>query len=319
MHMIRAAELADCIGAGWPELLERLGIGREFLSNKHGPCPACGGTDRYRFDNKRGHGNFFCNGCGAGDGFALLMRTFQWDFRTALARVAEAAGLRDTRTVAQPRSVPMQTPAHDVARPPARVTRLWRESCAIADCDEVVEYLEFRHLWPIPEECTLRAHPSLEYFDHGRRVGRYASLLAPVRDVAGDLVTMHVTYLHQGRKLKAREPRKILSPLQGRTGSAVRLAPLAGDVLGIGEGIETCLAATHLHDIPTWAALNTSLLAKFTPPAAVKRLVIFADADVPGLTAAAALMQRLQGQVELEIRTPRAAKDWNDVLRETSA
>jgi hypothetical protein len=57
------------------------------------------------------------------------------------------------------------------------------------------------------------------------------------------------------------------------------------------------------------------LLAKFESPTAVKRLIIFADRDVAGLDAAAKLMQRLQGRVVLEIRTPTApAKDWADAL-----
>jgi len=43
--------------------------------------------------------------------------------------------------------------------------------------------------------------------------------------------------------------------------------------------------------------------------------VIFADRDVPGLEAAARLMEHLQGRVRLELRVPPPpAEDWNDVL-----
>ncbi|MGO9036428.1 MAG: toprim domain-containing protein [Steroidobacteraceae bacterium] len=184
----------------------------------------------------------------------------------------------------------------------------------MVDCHDAIEYLASRRLWPLPEGCALRAHVSVEYFEDGHRIGRYPALIAEVRDIDGQLVTIHTTYLDGGRKLEAQEPRKILSPMNGRDGCAVRLTPITGDTLGIGEGIETCLSAAQVHRIPVWAALNTSLLAKFTPPVAVKRLVIMADNDVPGLQAAAALMQRLQGRVVLEIRTPPApAKDWNDI------
>ncbi|MDI5829610.1 hypothetical protein MJN51_36035, partial [Salmonella enterica subsp. enterica serovar Kentucky] len=34
---------------------------------RHAPCPACGGKDRFRFDDN-GRGSFICNQCGAGDG-----------------------------------------------------------------------------------------------------------------------------------------------------------------------------------------------------------------------------------------------------------
>jgi len=56
----------------------------------------------------------------------------------------------------------------------------------------------------------------------------------------------------------------------------VQLMP-AGGVLGIAEGIETALSAAVLDGVPVWAALNTSLLARFEPhswrndPARVRR------------------------------------------------
>jgi putative DNA primase/helicase len=160
----------------------------------------------------------------------------------------------------------------------------------------------------------LHAHPNVEYFEDGKRVGRYPALLAEIRDVAGELVSLHVTYLEAGRKLAKPDARKILSPLAGREGCAVRLHP-ATDELGIAEGIETALSAATLDGLPVWAALNTSLLARFEPPSGVARLRIYADRDEAGLTAAIRLGERLQGRVRFEVRTPTApAKDWNDVL-----
>ena len=35
----------------WPEILVGLGIDPQFLVRRHGPCPACGGKDRFRFDD----------------------------------------------------------------------------------------------------------------------------------------------------------------------------------------------------------------------------------------------------------------------------
>jgi hypothetical protein len=47
----------------------------------------------------------------------------------------------------------------------------------------------------------------------------------------------------------------------------------------------------------------------------VRKLVIFADSDEPGLVAAARLMERLQKRMPVELRLPTApAKDWADVL-----
>jgi putative DNA primase/helicase len=88
----------------------------------------------------------------------------------------------------------------------------------------------------------------------------------------------------------------------------------ATDVLGIAEGIETALSAAVLDSVPVWAALNTSLLAKFQPPPDVTRPLIYADRDEPGLLAAGRLMERLQGRVKFELRVPAAPhKDFNDI------
>jgi putative DNA primase/helicase len=117
-----------------------------------------------------------------------------------------------------------------------------------------------------------------------------------------------------GQKLTTHEPRKLLSPMAGREGCAVRLMP-CGDVLGIAEGIETALSAAMIDDVPVWAALNTSLLAKFEPPPGVVRLRVYADRDEAGLASALRIVERLQGRTQLEIRIPTApAKDWNDTL-----
>jgi putative DNA primase/helicase len=311
--MMRAEEIAARID--WPNVLAQLGVPKAALCNKHGPCPACGGKDRFRFDNRRGRGDFICGQCGAGSGFDLLMRVHGWDFRTARDHVVQAAGLRDATTAMAKTLTSSATIQQEIAQPPARVLRLRRESCALADCSDAVEYLVGRHLWPLPEGYTLRAHPAAEYFEAGQRMGRYPAQIAEVRDLAGELVTLHVTYLKGGLKLKAHEPRKILSPLTGRAGCAVRLQRVDGEVLGVCEGIETAIAAATLHGVPVWAALNTALLARFEPPPEIRQLLIFSDRDIVGLEAAAHLMQRLQGQMVLQVKPPAApAKDWADVL-----
>jgi putative DNA primase/helicase len=322
--MLRAADLHAQLGPSWPAILATLGIPEEALRpKKPGPCPACGGRDRFVFDNRKLRGDFFCRGCGAGDGFALLMRVYGWGFAEARRRVMQAAGL-DERDESTPRQTAPIAPGAanvsepTVATPPARVRSLTRSTCPVADCPDAVEYLASRGLWPLPPHCGLRAHVAVDYFDQGQRVGKFAALVAEVRDQAGGLVSVHVTYLQDGRKLEGHEPRKLLSALTGREGCAVRLMP-PGEVLGIAEGIETALSAAALDGVPVWAALNRALLAKFEPPEGVRVLRIYADRDEPGLLAAGQLMERLQGRVRVELRTPPApAKDFNNLLMSRS-
>lgn len=243
-----------------------------------------------------------------------------WSFRQALEQVKAVAGLvdvygRDHHQTPSSRStdrVSLDSPAY----PSARVVRLIRQACPIAECPTAVSYLDSRGLWPLPDGCALRAHVAADYFEGGHRIDRFPALVAAVRDVAGELVTAHVTYLQQGQKLSEYEPRKLLSSMTGRMGCAVRLIPV-GEVLGIAEGIETALSASRMNNsVPVWAALNTSLLMRFEPPENTKALLIFADNDAPGLQAAARLMERLQGRVHLELRLPPMPfNDWNDALQ----
>jgi len=57
----------------WPFILARLNITVPDAPNIHAPCPACGGKDRFRFDDN-GRGSHICNQCGAGDGLDLIQK-----------------------------------------------------------------------------------------------------------------------------------------------------------------------------------------------------------------------------------------------------
>lgn len=316
LEFLRADDIHARIGRAWPGVLAQLGIAEEFLRpKKPGPCPVCGGRDRYMFDNRKGRGDFLCRQCGAGSGFDLLMRVFGWTYAEARRNVLEAAELTPEKLSVRAHHVAPAaiTPTPLVATPPAKVRAIAHAACAVADCEDAIAYLTSRGLWPLPDGCTLKAHPSLEYWHEGHRA-RHPGLVAEVRDLAGELVSVHVTYLDGGKKIPVTDARKILSPVTGREGCAVQLLP-AGEALGIAEGIETSLSASVLNGVPVWAALNTSLLAKFQPPAGVTTLRIYADRDCPGLEAAGRLMESLQGQVRLELRLPPAPhKDFNDLL-----
>lgn len=80
----------------WPAILNRVaGIDDDFLSNRHGPCPKCGGTDRWRFTNLNDHGGAICNQCGKmGDGFAVIMQITGAKFPEAIKQVAEFIGVQ---------------------------------------------------------------------------------------------------------------------------------------------------------------------------------------------------------------------------------
>src|SRR5262249_49918290 len=76
----------------WREILPVLGIAATFLRNRHGPCPLCGGKDRFRFDDKNGDGTYFCNQCGAGTGVILVRKRHRWDHATACSAIDDIIG-----------------------------------------------------------------------------------------------------------------------------------------------------------------------------------------------------------------------------------
>ena len=76
----------------WQEILPLLGIAMRFLRNKHGPCPLCGGKDRFRFDDRDGSGSYYCNQCGPGPGIMLIRKLKGWDHATACAEIDKIIG-----------------------------------------------------------------------------------------------------------------------------------------------------------------------------------------------------------------------------------
>lgn len=74
----------------WPDILVSLTkMNWDQCRNVHQPCPNCGGKDRYRFDNKDNDGTYLCSHCGAGDGWDMLKKLNNWEFKEAVPHVAK--------------------------------------------------------------------------------------------------------------------------------------------------------------------------------------------------------------------------------------
>ncbi len=74
----------------WPGILPALGV--KVIKNRHQACPVCGGSDRFRFDDKEGRGTWFCNQCGAGDGLKLVEKVFGVTASEAAQKVNAVTG-----------------------------------------------------------------------------------------------------------------------------------------------------------------------------------------------------------------------------------
>lgn len=86
----------------WPDILGFIGVSVPASPRTHTACPACGGKDRFRFDDN-GRGSHFCNQCGAGDGLDLIAKVRCCDITTAAQLAADALGI-DYRTAKMPES-----------------------------------------------------------------------------------------------------------------------------------------------------------------------------------------------------------------------
>ena len=143
-------------------MLPRLGVDHQLLQSQHGPCPLCGGKDRFRFDDKCGSGSYFCNKCGAGDGFALVAKLSGCSISRAFNLVGEALG-------GAHQVVPSLTvsPKIEQSRGEDRLAfcrNIWQDSKAVTRGDAVDNYLRARGIKLSQGPATLRYHPRLQYW-----------------------------------------------------------------------------------------------------------------------------------------------------------
>ncbi|MBL8361044.1 MAG: toprim domain-containing protein [Rubrivivax sp.] len=307
----------------WSEILRSLGVDERILGKRNGPCPSCGGTDRFQYTDKFGEGNYHCRHCGAGGGFKLLQAALGLDFATALRQVESCVGA--------PSPAPSAPPA--AAEPSAQrmrrlAQRLWDEALPVQPGDEVDCYLRRRGLHLRHAPGVLRRHPALGYYEKnaaGRscKVADYPAMLACIQGPDGHAVTLHRTYLKDGEKAPVPDARKVLSA--GINGAAVRLCEPAHE-LAVAEGIETALAVHLATGKPAWAAVSAGNLEKLWLPEAVRQVCIYADNDADGgfegQACAYALARRLTRSApgsdarQVRVFLPRQpGHDWADVWR----
>jgi putative DNA primase/helicase len=289
----------------WHGLLIALGIDETYLKNIHGPCPICGGKDRFRFDDKGGDGTYYCNSCGPGDGWKLAQLITRLSAKEVAKKIFALVGDVPARK---------QTPLdQDYDKNRKRLQQIMRGCDTDAEISAMRLYLRNRGL---PYTHHLYFHPGLPYYDSGALLGKYPAMLGQLWN-NGQAVTLHITYLTpDGKKAPVPAAKKIMPKCGTVTGGAIRLSDVYPE-MGIAEGIETALAVMKLYNMPCWAAATAGLLEKFNPPAEVKDLHIFADNDASytGQAAAYSLAKRLSNEIGVRVHVPeRVGTDFADYV-----
>ncbi len=292
-----AGRWSEVIGGLAPHLRDMIERGR-----RNGSCSLCGGKDRARCHNDfQETGGIFCNQCGGGaDGLAVIQWANGWTFPESLQAVKSCLGLGNGQNPIVRSVTPKvkQEPVKDWDKEKKILQSVWGSSKP--DTGRIAEYLEYRGLGcrdlPISVPDTLRLHPSLNYYHQGE-TACYPCMIAEII-LDGKRVGLHRTWLDPDESGKApcSQPRKAWKCVESTTGGAIRLYPVEeGKPLAIAEGIETSLAVRQLTGLPTWSAINSTMMAKVLLPENIKSVIICADKDKSeaGQRAADKLAERL--------------------------
>lgn len=312
----RVSELKSRLHGRWASCLRECGVNESFLSGRNGPCPKCGGRDRFQYTDKFGSGNFHCRGCGPGDGFQLIQNALGLSFSEALKALERCAGTAVSLSSATNKEGCGE-------RMKKLMTSIWEETLAVSVGDPVHKYLCNRGLGDAATTAAVRFHPSLGYYQRSNEgkselLGSFPAMLALVTDPSGHRVTLHRTYLANGSKAPVPEAKKLLSA--GIRGASIRLHQ-ATDEVAIAEGIETALAVHLATAKPCWAAISARNMEQVVLPQSIRRVRIYADNDATskfdGQASAFALARRLRQEDatrDVEVFVPRqAGADWADV------
>lgn len=172
-------QVRDAALGRWKELIfPSFAITVPVQKNKHGPCPICGGTDRFRCDDKQGKGTYICNQCGAGDGFELIVKARNYSHAEVLKEVGSILGLSSDSTVTdadrqkwrdREEKLRLKAEADELKAQEAaakRAERLWKSKSVDRDCP----YLDRKQVE-----------------NHGCKINGKGNLLVPLFDIEGKI------------------------------------------------------------------------------------------------------------------------------------
>ena len=334
-HMIERARATRL-----ESVIERRGIKlhgqAKHRANQYGPCPACGGVDRFSINTKKRL--FFCRGCGAkGDAIALVRFLDGVDFRTAVetlcgspinirqrpTRTGEPYIIGDTAEAAPRLSQSDEDAKRDLAsaariisgmRPLIGTPGAYLRDVRKIDVQAIEDVLS--------RTDAVGWHPAV-YFNepghplHGQRLGCIVGIMT-------DPITAHPTgaisrtYLDQNLT-KTGKAKTLGAPM-----GIVRLSP-DDEVLGglvLAEGIETALAGMSIGLRPMWSTGTCGLMASFPVLSGIEALTVIVDHDLSGAGERAAReveARWLTAGREVNLLRSNAPGDLNDALKGTSS
>jgi Toprim domain/Zinc-binding domain of primase-helicase len=296
MTALSVLDLAHHLGA--------TGLRRISSSERAGPCPICGGRDRFAVNMRKDV--WHCRHCGkGGDAIALARHVAGLSYTEACRLVGDEDALDELRRRREARwQAPPPAPAEHRPDPEkaAQALALWR--AGVDPRGTLAEpYLNSRGLALDADLAgrVLRWHAS---------AGAMLALFRNVQSGAPQAVSR--TFLTSDSR---KTGRKFLGPVGG---AAIMLDPPT-DELTVAEGVESAMTARALGAGPAWACGSAGAIAALAviPGVAHLRVCIERDANGTSERAALAVAERWRAAgraVTFRLPPPRC-KDLNDAIR----
>jgi hypothetical protein len=275
------------------EEIARRGIKLRGGIDQCGPCPVCGGTDRFSINIKKQC--FFCRSCQVGGDVITMVRHLDGcDFGAAIATLTGDEEVPKART--HPSPAKKQTIEQYEAEQHRKAAWLWSQRKPIAG--SIAEtYLRARCITcALPP--TLAFLPPTKPEHHPAMIAAFALVDEPEPGILGaprNVQAVHLTLLKSDGSGKA-EVEKPKLVVGSPAALPIILAP-ANNLLGLAvtEGIEDGLTAHQATGLGVWVAGSAGRMPALANlvPTYIECVTIFAHADEAGQRGARELAEAL--------------------------
>jgi len=279
------------------------GFAFDRAGNHAGPCPRCGGTDRFSISIRKGA--FLCRQChpkGGGGAISLVMFLDAVGFRAA---VEVLIGRRQAPLLHQTKPVPAARNSDEYdRRQHEKAAWLWSQRLPISGSIAEVYLREGRKIsCPLPP--TLAFLPPFKSEHHPALISAFGlcdEVEPGIITAPHDITAVHLTLLRPDGSGKAEvKSDKLMIGSPGKP--PIVLAP-PNDLLGlaIAEGVEDALTAHEAAGLGAWAAGSAGRMPALAEviPDYIEALTIFTHGDKAGQHGARALAADLRSR-DIEI------------------
>lgn len=121
LGMYQKEEVMPYMKGMWQDALQSIcGLDSSYFGKKHGPCPVCGGRDRFRWTDKvgreAGDGGAYCNQCGGGDGILWLQRLTGESYSECINILGRFLGKQPQEYVVKKNKIASRAPDYDFVK-----------------------------------------------------------------------------------------------------------------------------------------------------------------------------------------------------------